>query len=157
MHGELVEAIDGWQRDTATILAAVRDLDAAVWQLPSANPGWSNKDILVHLATGYVQRLTLLEGILTRGAVGPLPDADHANAARITEHRDTTVERLIDVLIAKRAEVLALLRQVRDEQLALTVPVNGRALRLGDYVRDLSRHDLDHLSDLLPASRNATP
>jgi uncharacterized protein (TIGR03083 family) len=157
MHGDLAQAIDGWQRDTATILAAVRDLDAAVWQLPSANPGWSNKDILVHLATGYVQRLTLLEGIVARGAVGPLPDADHANAARIAEHRDTPVEQLIALLIATRAEVLALLRQVPDEQLALTVPVNGRAVRLGDYVRDLSRHDLDHLSDLLPASRAATP
>ena len=152
MQDELARAIEDWQRDTETLLAAVRTIDAAAWPLPSTNPGWSNKDMLVHLATGYVQRQTLLAEIATRGAVGVLPDADHANAARIAEFRDAPVEQIVATLTATRAEVLQRLRRLRPDQLDITVPVGARTLRLGDYVRDLSRHDLDHLADLQRAA-----
>ena len=148
MPDELAQAIDGWRRVTTMLLAAARAIDAAAWALPSANPGWTNKDMLVHLATGYVQRLTLLDAIATHGTVGALPDADHANAARLAEFRDASIDAICDTLLARREEVEQALRRLRPEHLDITVAVNGRALPLGDYIRDLSRHDLDHLADL---------
>ena len=148
MSTELDAAITAWQRDTATVLAAVRALPAAAWAAHSRNAGWSNKDVLVHLATGYAQRLELLRSVVETGAPGPLPDADSANAANIAALGAEPVEALLDRLIATRAEVLALLRRLRLDQLDLRVAIGERTERLGDYACDMSRHDLDHLGEL---------
>ena len=148
MVSELDTAIASWQRDTETVLAAVRAVPAAAWGAQSGNPGWSNKDVLVHLATGYAQRLELLRSIVETGAPGPLPDADSANAANIARLGAEPIDALTERLIATRAEVLALLRRLRLDQLELRVVIGDHNERLGDYVRDMSRHDLDHLGEL---------
>lgn len=148
MASELEAAIDRWQRDTESLLAAVRAVPPAAWQAQSGNPGWSNKDLLIHLATGYTQRLALLRSIAETGAPGTLPDADSANAANIAHLGAEPIAPLIDRLIATRAEVLELLRRLRPDQLDLRVAIGDRTERLGDYARDLSRHDLDHLAEL---------
>jgi hypothetical protein len=150
MASELDAAIECWQGDTETVLAAVRALPTAAWQAQSGNPGWSNKDVLVHLATGYAQRLELLRSIVETGAPGPLPDADSANAANIAALGAEPVDTLIARLIAIRAEVLALLQRLRVDHLDLQVAIGARMERLGDYARDMSRHDLDHLGELRP-------
>lgn len=130
----------------------MQGVDARQWLVPSKNPGWSNKDLLAHLATGYVVRLALLNAILETGHPGVLPSADAANAKNVAERRDATVDDLIKDLVATRANALELMSRLGDNELDLVVPDDkGGWIRLGVDLLGWSGHDLDHASELAPA------
>ena len=120
------------------------------WSQPSANPGWTNKDLLAHLATGYVVRLAVLQSIVATGRPGPVPDADAANARNIEARRGTPVEDLVEEMLATRETVLRLMQQFQDAHLDVMVELGDSPARLGAHLPDLSRHDLDRAAELAP-------
>jgi hypothetical protein len=148
VHPDLAEAIVAWDRATDLMTVAIRAVDADAWARDSVYPGWTNKDLLAHLASGYAVRLALLRSVAASGKVAELPDADAANARAISARRDTPVEQLIEEMLATRRTIRGLLESLRDGDLDLGVEVNGGQVPLRDYVAGLSRHDLEHLADL---------
>lgn len=102
MRAELEQAIEAWQRATDELVVVVNAVETEQWPRPSANPGWSKKDLLAHLASGYVVRVALLESILETGRPDGVPDTDAAIAANIEARRNTSVKELLTELIATR-------------------------------------------------------
>jgi len=148
MRAERQQAIESWNRATEALLAVVRGVPASQWSVASRNAGWSNKDVLAHLATGYVVRLALLQSVVETGRPGIAPDAGAANTRHIEARRRVSVDELVAELVTTRAQVLALLRQLSDEALDLEVNDGGGVTRLGNDLLTLSQHDLDHAAGL---------
>ena len=146
---ELEQAITAWQRATDELVAVVRGVGPDRWLQPSANPGWTNKDLLAHLATGYAVRLAVLESVVTTGRPGAVPDADAANAHNIEARRGTPVADLVAEMLATRGTVLRLIQQLQDAHLDVVVELGDAPARLGAHLPDLSRHDLDHAAEFL--------
>ena len=126
----------------------MRGVDLDRWSRPSTNPGWTTKDLLAHLATGYVVRLAVLQSIVATGRPGAVPSADAANARNIEARRGTPVEDLVAEMLATRGMVLRLMQQLEDAHLDVVVELGDGPARLGAHLPDLSRHDLDHAAGL---------
>lgn len=70
---------------------------------PSRLPGWSGKDVCIHLGS-WPQR-TPLTGLLhsaRNGGVGETPDLDAENAALVSAHRDASRDEVMAALIRAR-------------------------------------------------------
>jgi hypothetical protein len=139
-------------------LEVVRAVDGQRWADPSPYPGWTNKDLLAHLATGYTVRLAHLRSIVETGRVGPAPDADAANAENIAGHRASTPEALVEEMVRQRSEVRQLLGLLQPEHLELRMAVRGPGQGPLDrpFLEALQRyheHDLEHAAELAPIMR----
>lgn len=142
-------AIERWQKDTVTLIDALKAFDVAAWDARSANEGWTNRHLLVHIATGYTVRLAVLRAVLDDK---PLPeiDADEVNAELLEQWRDAGSSQLIQEMVRNRRQVLTLLHSLRERHLEAQVPLQGGP-RLGDALPVLSEHDLEHLAQLRAA------
>ena len=117
-----------WVRPVAEQLASDRRrvIDFAraaaleTWSQPSAVDGWTNKDLLAHLAGGNDQMLqTILRAVTSRTPLDSAaldPDTDAENAARIAERRSWTIDALIAELERDGEEVQQLLSQLTDDR-----------------------------------------
>jgi hypothetical protein len=145
---EIARALDAWDRATEQLLAIVQGIDGVRWDAPGPYPGWSNKDVLVHLATGYAVRIVILSAIAETGAPAEPPNPDAINAERVAEHKSTSIDVLVSVLRATRQQVRDIITRLRPEHLAVMIgPPDGRR-SLGETLPHLSTHDLDHAADL---------
>jgi hypothetical protein len=142
-----VLAEDRWQ-----VVAFARSAPPALWDRPSVVPGWTNKDILAHLAGGndlMLQRL--LRAVVARAPLDASLfqlDTDEENTRGVAERRTWPVGRLITELDRDGDEVQRLLSQVQEEDADL-----GRSelpLSLGGFLRivEEERHDRLHLDQL---------
>ncbi len=148
MESELQAAIDMWQRATDDLLSVVGSIALHQWLRPGPYPNWSNKDVLAHLATGYVVRLALLRSLIETGRPDATPDADAANARNVEARRHTSVEDLIAEMVATRGMVLHLMRRLQPDHLDVVVEFGDTPARLGAALLDFSRHDREHAADL---------
>jgi uncharacterized protein (TIGR03083 family) len=150
--------VERWQRVTDYLLDVADAAEPEGWARPSPYPGWTYKDLLAHLATGYTVRLAQLHGLLEKGQPGPQPDADAANAENIARHRDSSPEALVEEMIRQRSEVRRLMGLLRPEHLAATTAVRQGRQPPGDgsFIEALQHwheHDLEHAADLAPIMR----
>ncbi len=153
MLPELEAAARRWQRVTDYLVEVARAVEPSKWDESCPYPGWSNKDLLAHLATGYPVRIAWLDSVLEAGRPVADIDVDAANAARISERRNATVEQLIEEMVATRGRLLELMGRLKEEHLAVETEVAGWPRGrgpFGEYVKEMSRHDLEHAAELQP-------
>jgi uncharacterized protein (TIGR03083 family) len=147
-----------WDQVTEYLASAARGVNPDKWRDPSPYPGWTYKDLLAHLATGYTVRLAQLRDLLEKGKLGPEPDADAANAENIARHRESSPEALVEEMVRQRSQVRRLLGLLRPEHLAVRTAVRrrGQATQDGTFLEALQHwhdHDLEHAADLAPIMR----
>jgi len=126
MEPRVRPAAERWGRVTDYLVDVARAVDPDTWTEPSPYPGWTYKDLLAHLATGYTVRLARLRSLLDNGHLGLEPDAEAANAEGIARHRGSTPEALVDEMIRQRSEVRRLLALLRPEHLEVRTAVRRR-------------------------------
>jgi len=147
-----------WKQVTEYLLSVVCSCDPRRWGEPSPYPGWTYKDLLAHLATGYTVRLAQLRGLVEKGELGAEPDADAANAENIARHRKSSPETLIEEMVRQRSEVRRLMGLLRPEHLEARTAVHrrGQAPQDSSFLEALQHwheHDLKHAADLAPIMR----
>ena len=143
------DALAAWERATAELVAAARALDAAAWERPSACGDWSNRELLVHLATGYGVRMETLRAVIE--AREPMPrHLEDLNTPLVAAHDGESVESLIEEMIAVRGEMAELMRTLPPDALSREVSHAGRWVALGELLVELSSHDLEHAGELRP-------
>lgn len=143
---EVQAAMREWQAVTDDLVAIVRAFDPARWEEPSACGGRTNRQLLVHLATGYAVRIAVLQSVVA-GTPAPEIDADEANARNVERLAGAPVEELVFELTRTRGRVLVLLLRVTTEHLGLATPLGG-GKPLREALPALSQHDLEHAAEL---------
>jgi hypothetical protein len=145
---ELPSVAERWQQITDEIVGITRSIDASRWDEPSACGGWTNRQLVAHLATGYsvrIERLRRALGGETR--IDVRVDIDAVNAARVRELEPCSIDEILDELMRVRGEVLVMLSQLTRPMLDATVVAEGGERRLGVALADMS-HDLEHAAQL---------
>ncbi|MEX2226127.1 MAG: DinB family protein [Dehalococcoidia bacterium] len=140
-------------------LYVIYSVDAAAWELPSVNPGWTNRQLLAHIATGDWVLQGHLRHIIETDSVDEWPDVEAGNAERVGERQYSPDRALIDEYLSMRHETLLLLSQLKPKHLELTAefwwqPRPNRHTIL-DYVLMFSNHDRRHRTQLRPAMKYA--
>jgi len=154
MEPRVAPTHERWDRVTKYLVRVAETVDAGRWGEASPYPGWTYKDLLAHLATGYTVRLAHLRSLVETGRLGPEPDADAANAESIARHRDSTPEALVEEMVRQRSEVRRLVGVLRPEHLKARMSVRGRGeLPFLDALQRWHEHDLEHAADLAPIMR----
>ncbi len=151
-----VEPVAAELRETrAQIVETAHAVPADAWERPSPCDGWTYKDLLTHLAVGdwvlqgVLRLVTGSEGRLVSG----IEEVDAGNAQRLAERRGSSVEELIDEVIAEGERSQELLAQLEAEH----EPLKGRdaPMTLGEYLRGFPGHDRRHLDELRAAVKGA--
>ena len=147
-----------WSRITEYLVLVAQAVGPESWTEPSPYPGWTYKDLLAHLATGYTVRLAQLRSLVENGELGAERDADAANAENIAGHRASSPEALVEEMVRQRSEVRRLLGLLRPEHLEVRVAVRepGQGLENGPFLealRHYHEHDLEHAAELAPIMR----
>jgi hypothetical protein len=143
----LAAAVAAWDRVTEELVAAARALDAAAWERPSACGDWSNRELLVHLATGYGVRMETLQAVID----GREPAARHLedlNTPLVASHATARVDEIIDEMMAVRGRMAELMRALPPDALSREVSHAGRRVVLGELMAGLSEHDVGHAGEL---------
>jgi hypothetical protein len=137
------------RRELMEFVASVR---AEFWDEASGVHGWTNKDILAHLAGGNDQLVqTLLQSLTSGESIPPqklAPDTDAENALRVAERRSWSIDRLTTELERDTAEVLEWLSQLSEADQNLRP--GGLSMTVGEFFRVVQEehHDLIHLQQL---------
>ena len=138
--------------DRRRVIEFARAASPEAWDRPSAVDGWTNKELLAHLAGGNDQMLqTILRAVTASAALDPEaldPDTDAENAARVAERRSWSVDELIAGLGRDGDEMQSLLSQLTDDD-ANIYPA-GAKWTLGDLFKivERERHDVEHLEQM---------
>jgi hypothetical protein len=153
-------AFAAWVRPVAEQLAAdrrraidfARAAPAEIWHRASAAEGWTNKELLAHLAGGNDQMVQIVLRAVTSHTTLDAklldPDTDAENAARVGERRSWSIDALIAELERDGDELQSLLAQLRDEDEG-TRP-GGAKWTLGELFGIVARerHDVEHLRQM---------
>lgn len=135
------------------VIEFARSLAADAWSRPSAADGWTNKDVLAHLAgdTGKVSLAVLraAAGGRTLEHSGLADGGDALNARDVDERRDRSVDELMAEIEGDGREWQDLLSQLKETHQHLRWP--GFPLSLGEYLLILLPHDREHLAQLRTA------
>ncbi len=138
-------------------LYVVYSVDPVLWERPSAVPGWSNRDLLAHIATGDWVLQLQLRHIMEHGSVAPWPDVDAGNAERLRERRQSTTGALTEEYLSMRHQTMLLLADLRPGHLQLPITYwwdeAAGERRVLDYVLMFERHERAHREQLRPAMR----
>ena len=140
------------------LLRAIYSVADAAWNAPAyGGEGWTNKEMLAHMATNDLRAQTRLRSILgehDEAAMAELRKVDEWNEARVAPLRGKSVHDLINMMHANRHETMALISRLKPGQLDDPVrSSDGQELTVADYVAMLGRHDSIHAGHLVPASR----
>jgi uncharacterized protein (TIGR03083 family) len=141
LRATLVEANDALQ-------TALASLTAAEWLSPSPNDGWSAKDTLAHLTSIEARQRVQILAILGQGSF-PVDDVNVFNERMVAERRSWTVEQLLDELSTGRAETLAILDRIGDEDVDryFDHPRRGR-LSIAYVYEHMAEHTTTHAEDI---------
>jgi hypothetical protein len=138
--------------DRRQVIAFARAAPPDLWDRSSAVDGWTNKDILAHLAGGNDQILQrLLQSVAAGAPLDPALfqlDTDAENERGVAERRNWPVDRLIAELERDGDEVQGLLSCVREEDVDLGRGVLPGSLSGFLRIVDEERHDRLHLEQL---------
>ena len=141
----------------AVTLYVIHNVDPVNWERPSPLPGWSYRQLLMHIATGDWVLHGHLRHIIEHGAVGPWPDVDAGNATRLDERAHSTARALTEEFLSMRHETLVLFSQLKPKQLELELefwwdPVPNTHTIL-EYLAAFEKHDRTHREQLRAAMR----
>ncbi len=158
-HTEIVPAVEALSPDPA--LYVIYSVDPTRWEMPSVVPGWSNRNLLAHIATGDWVFQTHLRHIIATGEVGPWADVDAGNAERIEERKFTTVNALVEEYLSMRHATLLLLAQLTPRHLQRPItlwwlPEDQRQSTVAGYVLAFPHHERHHTTHLRPAMKWST-
>ncbi len=143
---ELQAAMREWQAVTDDFVAMARGFDASRLDAPSACGDWTNRQLLIHMATGYGVRIAALQAVVDGDVATPI-DADAANAANVARLTAASGAQIAAEMMQVRGRVLELLSRLRAEHLSVsTVLADGAPL--GEALAPLNAHDLEHASEL---------
>jgi hypothetical protein len=155
---EIVPAIEALSPDPT--LYTIYSVDPTRWESASPLPAWSNRQLLMHIATGDWVLQTHLRHILEHGTVAAWPDVPAGNAQRLAERDLSTDRALTEEYLSMRHQTMVLLSELKPQDLELpimfrweTPPVERTVL---DYLLAFERHDRTHREQLRPVMRYAT-
>jgi hypothetical protein len=135
-----------WQAVTDDLAGMADGCDPALLDAPSACGDWTNRELLIHLATGYGVRIAALQAVID-GAAAQQIDADAANAGNVARLAGATGAQIAAEMAHVRGRVLVLLSRLSAEHLDAVTPLaGGKPLR--DALSALSAHDLEHATEL---------
>ena len=141
----------------APALYVVYNVDPVNWERPSPLPGWSFRQLLMHIATGDWVLQGHLRHIIEHDAVGPWPDIDAGNAQRLDERRHSTDRALTEEFLSMRHETLLLFSQLKPRHLDLKIEFwwepRPNQHTILDYLLMFEFHDRQHAEQLRPAMR----
>jgi Mycothiol maleylpyruvate isomerase N-terminal domain len=139
-------AMREWQAVTDDLVAIARAFGPARLDAGSACGGWTNRELLIHMATGYGVRIAALQAVV-EGTPARHGNADDANAGNIARLSYAGVEDIVAEMMQVRGRVLVLLGRLRAEHMsAITALAEGRPL--GEALASLNAHDLAHAAEL---------
>jgi hypothetical protein len=119
---------------------------------PSPLEGWTNKDLVAHLAGGNDQMLQkILRAVVSLYPVDPAvlePDTDGENATGIAERRPWSIEQLIEELERDGAEMQDLLSRLQEADKVIHPGGASWSLEGLFGVIHKENHDLEHLTQL---------
>ena len=143
---EVLAAMRAWQAVTDDLANIARAFDPSRLDAPSACGGWTNRQLLAHLATGYGVRIAALQAVVD-GTNAPPIDADEANAGNVARLEDAPTEAIIADMVQVRGRVLVLLSRLKPEHSGVTTTL-GEGKPLREALAGLSAHDLGHAAEL---------
>ncbi|MBF6599094.1 MAG: maleylpyruvate isomerase N-terminal domain-containing protein [Dehalococcoidia bacterium] len=150
---ELRDAADA--RSSDATLYVVYSIDPMRWEHPSPVLGWSNRELLAHLATGDWVLQQQLRHVIERGSLAAWPDVDAGNAQRVHERRFSTHAALVEEYLSMRHETRLLLARLKPKQLGLATSfwweAQPNAHTLIEYVEHVPAHERAHREQLRPA------
>jgi hypothetical protein len=155
----ILPAVEALSPDAA--LYVIYSVDPTRWEMPSVVPGWSNRNLLAHIATGDWVFQSNLRSIMETGAA-PVLDIDAGNAQRVEDRRFTTVNTLIDEYRSTRHATMLLLAQLTPRHLAIQMPrwwvpdPGGERTVAACVLAFPRRHERHHIDHLRPAMKWAT-
>jgi uncharacterized protein (TIGR03083 family) len=139
----------------AQVIDFARSAPPEIWGRASGVEGWTNRDVLAHLAGGNDRVLQLvLQGVTERRPLDPSlmnPDTDQENARGVEERRSWPIERLIADLERDGDDVQELLSRLTDMDRDLREP--GFPITLGEFLHVVQEegHDMLHLAQMRSA------
>jgi hypothetical protein len=140
-------AMREWQAVTDDLAAIAHAFDTRRLDAPSGCGDWTNRQLLVHMATGYGVRIAELQAVIEGGAAPPAIDADAANQRNVDRLSGAPVDEIVLEMAQVRGGVLVLLSRLQPAHLdASTRLADGRPLR--DALAGLNAHDLEHAAEL---------
>lgn len=147
--------------DPGPTLYVVYSVDPSKWEAPSLVPGWSNRMLLAHIATGDWVFQMHLRHILETGEVAGWADVDAGNAERIAQRRFSADRALVDEYLSMRHETMLLLSQLKPKHFEAPIelwfrPEGQRHATMLEYIAGFDAHDRRHREQLRPAMKYAT-
>ena len=136
------------------LMAAIESLADEDWDGPTANPGWTARDVLIHLVVSEPGNLTRMTRILEgRGELPPDWDLNRYNNRQVEKQRGASVGDLVGRLRKSRAELLVFLDGLSEDQLDVRGwHASGRELSLAEIFRVMANHERGHAADIRSAS-----
>jgi len=138
-------------------LYVIYSVDPSRWETASVVTGWSNRDLLAHIATGDWVLHLHLNSLLEAGRVAEWPDVDAGNRVRVGERRFTPVATLIEEYLSMRHETMLLLSRMTDTHLrqSITMPWRPEVKdpTVADYLQGFWMHERHHAEQLRPAMK----
>lgn len=133
------------RKSRSEIAAFACSAPAGLWTKASPNQGWTNKDLLAHLATGH---WVIQSGVcaLVTGERFQFDSPDAGNAERVAERRSWLVSALAAEVEAegeKTQELLAQLTGAHEDSRR-----EGAPSTFGENLRTFPNHEYHHLAQL---------
>jgi uncharacterized damage-inducible protein DinB len=127
------------------VLAALQEADLDC----PANPEWTVRDLLVHLATSERGVLQVLDGMLRGESIVPPDfDLDRWNASQVARLRGASLADLRERIVGTRQQTLALLDGLTDADLERRGRhALGREVSLGEALRIMAAHERVHVEE----------
>jgi len=141
----IAQARHSWAATTEKLLEAARSFDGD-WDGPSDCGSWTNRELLAHLATGYIVRRSTLRAAIEGSPVPARVDIDEANARNIATLAAAPISETIGHMRRVREEISGLLANLRPEHLDLSTHLEAGTLR--DALATFDDHDLEHAGQL---------
>lgn len=137
------------------LMAAVGSLADGDWDRPTANPEWTARDILTHLAVAEAGNLARMKRILSGNSELPVDwDLNRYNNRQVEKRRGMPIGELVTDLGQSRETVVAFLDGLNAEQLGIRGwHGSGRELTLEEIFVVMANHERGHARDILTAKR----
>jgi uncharacterized damage-inducible protein DinB len=139
------------------LLRAIYSVDDQAWEEPSPDPGWTNRDLLAHVASNELRVHVRLRGLLgeaTEDETAEVNDVDGWNQRQVEARRHLNVRQLVDEMAANRYQTLLILARLEPGHLRRPVALaGGRDCSLVEYIGMFTGHESVHAGQLVPASR----
>ena len=130
----------------AEVLASLEEADLDC----PANPEWTVRDLLVHLATSERGVGQMIDGLLRSESIVPADfDLDRWNASQVARLRSLSLAELRERIASTRQATLALLDRLTEQDLERRGRhALGREVSLGETLRIMAAHERVHIEEV---------